>query len=184
MKLVNRIKKKVGTYFLKNEGDSVRRRKGSSFATATDVALLYEDSSEDFFKKVKNYVRYLHEEHGVKKVMAFGFIDTDQKNVPIWHSHKLEFEYFTREDLNWHLKPSREVKVFTECDYDILIDLTTHDCVPLKYVVANSKAKMKVGRMGGVGEDYYDFLIDIKPNESLDTYINQVNFYLTNMKIQ
>ena len=54
MKLVNRIKKKVGTYFLKNEGDSVRRRKGSSFATATDVALLYEDSSEDFFKKAAN----------------------------------------------------------------------------------------------------------------------------------
>jgi hypothetical protein len=184
MGIVQSFKRKAGRYFLDREDEIKRNKGGSNFATANHVALLYNDEDEAKFKKIKSYVKYLHEEHGIRKVMAFGFIDTDKKNVPAWHAHKLEFEYFTREDLNWHLKPSRDVRTFTDQEFDMLIDLTHQDCVPIKYVLAHSCAKMKVGRKGTVSEGHYDFLIDMKDEVSIDKFIDQVNFYLSNFKIQ
>ena len=184
MGLVQNVKNKVGRYFLGRENETKRNKGGSNYASAGHVALLYKDDDEDFFKRIKSYVRYFHEEHGIRRVMALGFVDTDEKNVPPWHAHKLEFEYFTRKDLNWHLKPSRDVKSFTDHEFDVLIDLTDEDCVPLKYVLMHSKAKMKVGRKGTVSEEQYDLLLDMQGDKSLDKFIDQVNFYLTNFKIQ
>lgn len=184
MGLVQNLKKKAGRYFLERESEIKRNKKGSNLATANHVALLYKDEDERFFRKIKSYVKYLHEEHGIRRVMAFGFIDTHEKNVPVWHAHKLEFEYFTRQDLNWHLKPSRDIRAFTDQEFDILIDLTDADCVPLKYVLAHSRAKMKVGRKGTFGEAQYDLLIDMNREKSIDKFIDQVNFYLGKFNIE
>lgn len=181
---VQKLKKKLGRYFLQRDGDVKRRRRGSNFSTANHVAILYKDEDEQFFKQIKAYVKYLHEEHGIRKVMAFGFIDTDEKNIPIWHAHKLKFDYFTRADLNWHLKPSTAVQTFTDQEFDILIDLSDEDCVPLRWVLAHSQAKMKVGRQGNTHDKDYDLLIDVETDERKDKFIEQVNFYLSNLTIQ
>lgn len=184
MGFIQNIKKKAGQYFLEREGEVKRQRKGFNFSNAQRIALLYEDHDEAFFKKIKNYVKYLHAEHGIRKVMAFGFIDADSKNIPIWHAHKLEFDYFTRGDLNWHLKPSHVIKQFTDRDFDILIDLSQEDCIPLNYVLSHSQAKMKVGRAGSPNESAYDLLISMDEGQGIDQFINQVNFYLSNLDIQ
>jgi hypothetical protein len=184
MKLVQIFKKKVGKFFLAKEQEPSRARRGSDFNRAQHVGLLYEDLDEAHYKKVKDYVKHLKNEYGIRKILALCFIDTNEKKVPEWHAHRLEFEYFTRDNLNWHLKPDSHLKNFTDMEFDILIDLSTKDCVPLRYVLAHSKAKMKVGRKGSPGEDSYDLVLDLSDESNTDKFLEQVNFYLTNFNIQ
>lgn len=184
MKLVQQLKKKVGRYFLQKEEEVPRARKGSNFNQAQHVGLLYEDINEAHYKRIKSYVKHLKEQYGIRKLLALAFIDTDEKKIPVWHAHKLEFEFFTRSDLNWHLKPGSHLRSFTETEFDILIDLSSKDCVPIRYVLTHSKAKMKVGRKGSPGEDHYDLVLDLGKDEELDKFLEQVDFYLTNFQIQ
>jgi hypothetical protein len=184
MKLVQNLKKKVGRYFLRKEQEVARSRRGSNFNQAQHVGLLYEDVDEPHYKQIKSYVRHLKGEYGIRKILALSFIDTDEKKIPAWHAHKLEFEFFTRSDLNWHLKPGSHVRNFTDTEFDILIDLSSKDCVPIRYVLAHSKAKMKVGRKGNPGEEHYDLVLDLGNELGTDKFLEQVNFYLTNFQIQ
>ena len=89
----------------------------------------------------------------------------------------LQFDFFFLKDLNWYYKPQNYViNNFLEKDYDILINLCTSNCVPVKYLAGSSRAKFKVGKF----EDnlsVYDMMIDVKQN-SLETLIKEVKHYL------
>ncbi|MEM7298789.1 MAG: hypothetical protein AAF391_11050, partial [Bacteroidota bacterium] len=92
-------------------------------------------------------------------------------------------DFFTREDLNWALKPSQHIKSFTEEEFDILIDASNHDNVPLGYVLAQSKAHMKVGWEGGAGAEYYDLMLSMDQFD-FDKYLEQVDLYLSNFNLK
>ncbi|MGK0280190.1 MAG: putative esterase, partial [Litorivivens sp.] len=71
---------------MKREAEVSRHRKGSNFGEAQSVAVVYNESDENHFKKVKSFVKFLHDEHGIRKIMAFGYSDADPKNLPHWLS--------------------------------------------------------------------------------------------------
>ncbi|MFT4680171.1 MAG: hypothetical protein ACJAV7_002862 [Flavobacteriales bacterium] len=183
MSLRRKFKSFTRSFLMKREAEVSRHRKGSNFGEAQSVAVVYNESDENHFKKVKSFVKFLHDEHGIRKIMAFGYSDADPKNLPHWLSHKLEFDFFTEDDIAWNLHPSQHVKTFTQQEFDILIDASNLDCIPLQYVVAKSKARMKVGNMGGHKKKHYDLMINMEPFD-FDKYLEQVNIYLTNMKLQ
>ncbi len=181
--MLQKIKTSIGRFLLKREATTDRKRKGSNFNEARSIALVYLESDEAHFKKIKSFVKFLHDEYGIRKVMAFGYGEFDKKDVPRWLTHKLEFDYFTKEDLSWNLKPSQHILTFIEEPFDILIDTTNSDKVPLGYVVSQSKAHMKVGCNSAPGKENYDLMMNIDPFD-FDKYLEQVNLYLSNMKIQ
>ena len=129
---------------------------------AQSVALLYLDRDEDYFKEVRALVKDLHDLYGVKKVGALGYIDSASKSIPVYQAQKLEYMYFTKSDLNWHLKPTASLVNFVSEPFDLLIDLSQQRCLPMQYVVKASKAKMKVGTGLAQADDLYDLCI--QPN--------------------
>ena len=100
MKLVRRIKQAAGGRFLRNEAEPQRERRGSNFNSAQRIGLLYLDSDEPYFNKVKNYAKFLKDEFDIKSVICLGYVDEVKKKLPVWQMQKLELNFFSREDLN------------------------------------------------------------------------------------
>ncbi|MCH2215949.1 MAG: hypothetical protein MK086_12335 [Flavobacteriales bacterium] len=161
-----------------------RETKISNFHNAARVALLYEEKGESYFILVKQYVKYLKSEFGVKEVMALCYID-DKKEVPHYHTHRLKFDYFMKSELNWYYEPqAQQVRNFESTPYDILINLERTPSLPLQFIQLKSAAKLKVGYYQVDKEDYYDLMLDLKERATFDEYVKQVNHYLTKINYE
>ena len=66
---------------------------------------------------------------------------------------------------------------FIEKEFDILIDTSLNQIITFHYLVALSKAKMKVGKYSN-RYDYYDFVIDVGNNDDFAYFVNQIKHYL------
>jgi hypothetical protein len=62
--------------------------------------------------------------------------------------------------------------------YDLLIDFSKESFVPTDYFLALSDAKTKVGGTNPAKEYMFDLLIDIKENQNVTEFSNQVIRYL------
>lgn len=184
MKLAQNIKSSVGRRVLRMESEPARVRVGTNFHAAQRIGLLYKDEDETHFNRVRAFAKFLKDEYNVKTVKALGYVDVLDKRLPIWQTQKLEFEFFTKSDLNWHMQPIKRVKGFVEEDFDMLIDLSEGDLIPLLFIMKLSKAKMKVCRKGARSDRYSDFMIDLGKGASMDDFIRQITVYLSNPKLK
>lgn len=171
------IKRKIAANKLKREFKNLKRvGKVKNLDEALSVGIIYRLDREDTYHLVKKYVKFLKEQEGIKKIMALGFID--EKELPADYQSKLEFDFFTRKDLSRFYKPGgTTVKNFINDDFDILIDLTNEQVIPLRYILNYSKAKFKVGNYSEENEPFYDLMINMKKYNMVD-FIDQVNHYL------
>jgi hypothetical protein len=184
MTLIKRLKTGAGRRFLRNENEPARIRQGFNFHSAERIGLIYTDIDERHYNKVRSFARFLKEEFNVKSVRALGFIDENSKRLPVWQAQKLEFEYFTKDDLNWHFKPVQNVELFISDDFDILIDLSGGQIIPLNFILKLSKAKMKIGWKGSRVDRYCDFILNMGDQQEMDPFVEQLKRYLSNPKIR
>jgi hypothetical protein len=179
MKFLGGIRNWGALRALRKRKSEKRMRQVVNFHRAQKVGIIFESTGEHFFVLVKQYVQYLKETHGIRQVMAMGYVDDVEE--PFYHRHQLNFDYFTRKDLNWWGIPSCDQSTnFCETEFDILIDFTKNDCLPLRFVMQDSKAKFKVGRSYDTLVDY-DLTIQTKEDATFDKYASQVNHFLTNI---
>lgn len=179
MKFINDIKTFFGEKLLKSKLHTPRKAAVHNFADARSVAILYKEKGESFYILVKQYVKYLREEHGIRDIMAMAYIE-DKRALPHYHVHKLKYDYFTSAELNWRMEPTcDQVRKFVSEPFDILIDFEKEACLPLRFVLAESQAAFKVGYYHPDNEPYYDMMLASGENDTFDEYIRQVNHYLT-----
>src|SRR4051812_33004982 len=121
MNVVDNIKQKIGGVILKSE-IRVHRREPMyvNLSDARSIGILFDSSRAEDFEEVKKYVNQLKEQK--KKVKAIGFF-SDNRVPPTIYS-KLEYDFFTKKDLNWYAKPVNAfVDNFIGEENDVLIDL-------------------------------------------------------------
>lgn len=177
MAFFQQFRNRIGRYYLNKESATNRYPHIMNFHNAKTIGLLYVSSSESSVIMMKQYMKSLKAEYGTRQMMALAFVD--EKEAPFYHQHKLEFDFFSRKDLNWFGKPKCDViKNFVNRDYDILVDLTDGDHTPLNYVLKNSRAKFKVGKFSGEIDEAYDLCIDVRESATLEDYMKQVNYFL------
>jgi hypothetical protein len=83
-----------------------------------------------------------------------------------------------KEDISFLQKPKKEIeKNFMDEKYDLLIDLTIKEELPLKYLLAVSNALCRCG-MKKENYNLYDFEIEVKGNVSKTKLLEQILFYL------
>jgi hypothetical protein len=184
MKLLKKVKEAVGTRMLHQEVEPVRLRKGFNFNSAESVGILYKDIDEAFINKLKEYASYLSSNFSISKVVLLGFVDEPEKKIPDWQKHSLESGFFARQQLNWHQRPVSGANEFTEQDFDILIDFSGGNILPLNFVLKESRAKMKVGMRGTRAERYCDFILNMGNQFGIDKFVEQLNAYLSNPRIR
>jgi len=179
VKFIDDIKKYFGKKLLKLKLEIPRKSSVRNFADARSVGIIYKEKGESFYILVKQYVKYLRDEHGIRDIMAMAYLE-EKNNVPHYHVHKLKFDYFSVSDLTWRFEPAcDQVESFVKTEFDILIDFEKEPCLPLRFVLAESKAVFKVGYYTSENEPFYDMMLAAGDTDTFDHYIKQINHYLT-----
>jgi hypothetical protein len=177
MKWLDDIKEWLGRRRLVREAAADRKPIARNLGQVNKVAIVYLVTDEAAYKQVRNYVKKIKEELGIVRIMALGFVP--EKELPHYMHAKLNFDAFTRKDLNWYRIPGgNTVNNFIAEEYEVLIDLTLNDTLPLQYIVAKSRARFKVGRYSSTNRHLLDMMIDMAGTQSLPQLIKQVDHYL------
>lgn len=186
MKFINDIRRFFGERLLASKLNKSRQSAVHNFEDAQSVGILYREKGESFYILVKQYVKYLRSEHGIRDIMAMAYVE-DKKILPHYHVHKLKYDYFTGANLNWRMEPNcDQVQNFIDKEYDILIDFEKEPSLPLRFILAESKAAFKVGYYDPDNEPFYDMMLASGENDTFDEYVKQINHYLTriNKKVE
>lgn len=177
MKLLDRIKEWLGIRKLLRELPTDRKPIARNLGLARKVAIVYVVEDEAAHNHVRNYVKRLKEELGLSNIMALGY--SDHKVMPHYLHSKLNFEAICQKDLNWYRIPQgNTVQNFMAEEYEIIIDLTLEDRLPIQYILAKSRARFKVGRWSESNKRILDMMIDMAGSKSLPQLIQQVHHYL------
>lgn len=179
MPLFNNIREKSGKAkvkrVLKNQS---RKAKVVNYSQAKSIGVVYQIKDADYQFFIKNYIDYLREEIGFKSIKTLGYFN--EKEPPHFLDAGNKYRSFNNKDLKWNFIPKDEaITEFMDNQFDILIDFTDDFCVPVKYIVAKSNAYFKIGRYKDELKDFYDFMINLKPEANLKQYTDQINHYLS-----
>lgn len=151
-------------------------RYSMSFDQAKRIGILYDASQPDHEAIVKKYRQTLQKSG--KKVEMLAYMQEPQEAIEETH----QVHYLHRKQLTWSLEPKgSSVETFINTPFDILLGLHIGDSQPLEYIAALSKAHLRVGQYRDGREFCYDLIIDTPPNDSLQNFIGQVDYYIRNL---
>ena len=164
------IRKKLHHYFLKRK-ISRSRKAVEMVNSANEIILMYNAANEDHNFAVRKYSERLIKEKKVVSLLGF------MKNIPdeIVDSSR----YLSNADLNWLLNPHpNRVNKILQTKFDLLINFYPDECLALEYIAALSHAKLRVGRYVPDKVYCYDLMVQLKDNENIEEFINQVDHCL------
>lgn len=172
-----RLRNLLAKYSYRNDAAGIiHPRIMTNLADARSIGILYVLNDAPDYEIVEKFVTLLQRER--KEVKALGYVRN--KNLISRFLPKLSFDFFSRKDITWFYKPLHDkVRDFTEKEFDILIDLNLQDFFPLKYISGLSRAKCRVGRYSEENLDFYDLMLETKPDTGMGAYIEQIHHYLT-----
>ncbi len=180
MKLIEDIKNYIGRFLLSKEiAEKNAKHSLTTFNEVQHIGIVYNAEDRNNEEAINNYANQLRTDG--KKVFLMGYVD--KKDLP--HSKKfiLQSEFFWKEKLNgFNLPIKGKIGRFLELDFDLLLNLYFEPSLPMQAIAAYSKAKYRVGSHIAGGLDYYDAMIDIGEKKDLNFLIEQIDFYLKNIK--
>lgn len=177
LKIIENIREKLARNFLiQHATENKRQQIPVNIESARTVALLYYLPDESTYKKVEVILGKLNELNLKIRVVCY----TDMKIIPHYFIPKITQDIITAKDINWRFQPQKAfVKEFISTRFDLLIDLSLNNHLPLLYCAALSNAGLKVGRFQDDHELYYDLMIHASPDETIDSFAEQVIHYLS-----
>lgn len=177
MKTIQNIREKFAKSFLLKQMNEMKRSlKPINLENARTVAVLYYLPDEATYKIMESILGKLYELNLKVRVVAY----TNQKFNPHYFIPKITQDILTAKDVSWRFQPQKAfIKEFIETEYDILIDLSLNDHLPLLYCAGLSRAGLKVGRFQEDHQLFYDLMIQTGPDETIDSFVTQVIHYLS-----
>ncbi len=176
MKIITRIKDIIRYWFLKRAHKKLKREKKlTGYHQASSFAIIYDASEEENYRSITMLVKELQQDN--KKVKTLGYVV--HKKMPDYCFPKLTFEFCNGKSFSWNQQPvAKNVKDFLNSHYEVMIDLTSSDFHHVKYLLAVSKASLKVGLYSEKYLDIYDFLIQLDDSSTHEERIKQTFHYL------
>jgi hypothetical protein len=176
LKIIQNIRERFArSFLLEHQHELVREKKQVNLGNARTLALLYYLPDEDTYKKAELIVTALSDLGLKTRVVCY----TDLNIAPHYFIPKISQDIITAKDVNWRYQPVKPfAKEFINTDFDILIDLSLNEYLPLYYCAALSKAVLKVGRFREDEHHVYDLMIHSAPEDTIDSFAEQVIHYL------
>ena len=166
-----------------------REHRFVNYTKAKTILLLF---GSDYSEKNQNIHAIINElQQDVKKVCAWGFIDKKEIATAIYP----DFRILHHKQTDFFHKPLISfINELQYSEFDLLIDLTSRQIIPLEYLALYANASFKTG-MRKTNLPIYDFVLDIEKvpleTESTElaevsveeTYLyNQIIFYLKSIQ--
>jgi len=141
-----------------------QNKKQSSVIILAD-ANIYEDAN---FQKFFNKLAQQFEE-----VQVVGF---QSDKAPVSQE---EFLTFTKKEIDWLWRPKgNAIKKLNTKSFELLINLSQQQSLPLEYLAATCKAHYKIGAVTAY-PNQYDLALK---TEDFKSYLHQINFFLSKFK--
>jgi len=171
--MINRIKKYLLTRDLKNHKVS-RNKQIVSLEKTRTLGILCQITHEESYKEIYDLFSKLHSPQRTLRLLGY----IDQKEVPYYCLPQLSADYFSNKNLNWFGKPHfAQLNDFVNNDFDILIDFSKDDLMPLRYILTVSKSKLIVGA-NEYARDLYDVFINDESKLDNFTLLKIIHNYL------
>jgi len=174
------MKQKIGNYILNRKLNRLKRKREiCNLDLAKSVGIIFNATNQKSYERASRFANFLMTKD--IHILALGYVEN--KEMLKFYADKRGFKFFSRKNINWWGKPKNpSIDYFIEREFDILIDLSLESFFPIEYIVALSLAKLKVGRHL-TEPNYFDIMIDISKERTLDNLINQVELYLSIMNV-
>jgi len=185
---------KINTYLFNTRAQKYmsitpREHRFVSYKKAKTILLLFESDYSEKNQNIHNIINEL--QHDGKKVTAWGFIDKKEIATAIYP----DFRILHHKQTDFSHKPLVSfVNELQNLKFDLLIDLTTKQVIPLEYLALYANASFKAG-IRKTKLPIYDFILDIdsvpietestEPSETTvdENYLyNQIIFYLKSIQ--
>lgn len=156
-----------------------RPRQAHSFPNwnkVISVLILFESDITEKNLNIKQLVKELQQEG--KEVTAWGYVDNKTAISGILRDYRV----LAQKDTNLLGQPKEmHLKDFERLHFDVVIDLSLHDCLPLRYLMLYADADFKAGRQ--TAEPYMaDFMVVNNDNEDPAFLFDQILHYLHNIE--
>jgi hypothetical protein len=153
--MIKRLKRHLLNRSLKNH-KVLREKKMVSLEHTHTIGILCQITDEESYKNIYDLFSKL--QSSKRTIRLMGYID--QKDVPFFCLPQLSADYFSKRHLNWFGKPNFvQLNDFINTDFDILIDFSRNNLMPLRYILTTSHAKLIVGANEYM-QDLYDIFIN------------------------
>jgi len=176
MVLFKKLRTRAHNFLLSQQlKKTTREHQACSFFNASSIALLFDGSKPENIEPVKKYHQFLRGLN--KRVHLLCYIDKERPG------ESLPFDYLTRKNLNWCFVPDAEkISDFIGRRFDVLINLSTEECLPLEYISALSASTYRVGRFIPDKTFCHDLMIDLNGRNDVSYLIEQAEYYLRMVK--
>lgn len=168
----------LGRYMLGRAAKAAASRRGEtmSLERAGSVGIVFDASTAENCLRVLAFAKQLRED-GIRQVEAFGWVP--QKEWPDFLPQQKNFHFGGLKGLSWFgLLNSEEAEQFQKKGFDILLDVSTVELVPLVQLLGKTQARMKAGPDQPMKRPFLDFMIQIDEKGGQDTLIKGINHYL------
>ncbi len=155
----------------------LREKQFVDYAHVQRVLLLYESDLQENHAAIDSIVRALHADG--KQVDVVGFVAKKQCET-LQTDH---FRLLGKGQISFWGKPDKEtLNAICTKNYDLIVDLAPHFCLPLQYLLLYANARCRIG--GDVSKfGLIDFAVKIQPNKAYEqTLWNAILRYLKEIK--
>jgi hypothetical protein len=152
--------KKISEYiFLKRalqyKKTELRAKSFVSYDKAKTILLLFESNYSEKNPETRRIIESLQADG--KRVIAVGFVEKKQIISPTYP----EFRILHPKDLELFQRPNSSlIRFIQETEFDLLIDISNKEILPLSYLVLYANARCKTG-LNKKQVALYDFAVDI-----------------------
>jgi len=177
--MLQQIRRWILQFYIDREiGRAIRVKKHLDFNEVRSVGVLFLLEDEKKFIQLNRLIKKLAEQG--KDVKMLGFFK--DKIIPSFYIQKLKSDIFTKKELNLLGFPTIETtKEFIELPFDLLLDFTYDDVLPMDYILGMSKAGFKAGRYRDGMVKVLDLMIKKPDDMNFEAFINSIVDYVSKL---
>jgi hypothetical protein len=126
------------------------------------VGIIFTADDRRKHEQIKSFIKML--EHDGKEIMALCYLPPKKENL------EFLFNYYTKKDLNfWGKIESDDVVKFINEPFDLLFNPDSNADNMLKYILAASKAKCRIGKANDKQRSLFEMMIDTHNSNNILT---------------
>lgn len=140
------------------------------------ILILFESDITEKNLNIKQIIKELQQDG--KDVTAWGYVDNKRAQSGILRDYRI----LAQQDINIFRKPKEwHLKDFQRMHFDVVIDLSINDLLPLQYLMLYADANFKTGKQ--TKEPYMaDFMVMNGDNDDPTFLFDQIIHYLKNIR--
>jgi len=145
-----------------------------TFKTAKTAAILWYPEDDGAMESYE-HMRKVLTEHGISTRGLAVVNSAEEKETFSKASHS---RFFTGKEIDWKGNPkSDDLKSFTDTQFDLLLDLSITELLPLQSILVDSAASFKVG-WKEPENNFYDLTVEISGKKNCRYLTEQIIHYL------